>query len=295
MSHAELLENFRSCQRYKLAKAWQKPFLNPRRFVTNQLRRRGLLCHPVGTLRRSAAFHLPEFTLVQGEAVSQQIDSYGIYEDSLTESFLRLVRPGQIAIDVGMHLGYYTTLFACLVQERGEVHAFEPTPSTREIAQYNVRRFPNVVVHAEALWSSVQTLPFRDFGIEWMAFNSFKIARTSRAPEPKTLLVQTTTLDDFRRALGKPISLLKIDAESAEREILEGGRKSILMDYPLISLEVGDGAGAPSSRSLVDHLAELSYEPWEFCDGHFQRHRLRNSYQYDNLIFAPGSRDLASS
>src|SRR5262245_26505110 len=177
MSHAELLESFRLCQRYKLAKPWRKPFINPRRFVTNQLRSRGILSGPVGSVRRSAAFHLSEFTLVQGEAVSQQIDSYGIYEDSLTEAFLRLVKPAQIAVDVGMHLGYYTTLFACLVGEGGEVHAFEPTPSTREIAQHNIRRFHNVIVHPEALWSSVQTLSFRDYGIEWMAFNSFTKAK----------------------------------------------------------------------------------------------------------------------
>src|SRR5262249_23077942 len=147
MSHAELLENFRCCQRYKLAKPWQKPFINPRRFVTNQLRSRGLLSVPAGALRRSAAFHLSEFTLVQGEAVSQQIDSYGIYEDTLTEAFLRLVQPGRVVVDIGMHLGYYTTLFACLVGDAGEVHSFEPTPSTREIAQHNVRRFRQVTVH----------------------------------------------------------------------------------------------------------------------------------------------------
>src|SRR5688572_730062 len=126
MSRAELLESFRSCQRYKLAKPWQKPFINPRRFVANQLRRRGLLGRPTGALRRSAAFHLRDFTLVQGEAVSQQIESYGIYEDTLTEAFLRLVRAGDVVVDIGMHLGYYTTLFACLVGEGGEVHAFEP-------------------------------------------------------------------------------------------------------------------------------------------------------------------------
>lgn len=295
MSRAELLENFRSCRRYKLARPWQKPFINPRRFITNQMRSRGLLSGPIGALRQSAAFHLPEFTLVQGEAVSQQIDSYGIYEDTLTEALLRLVKPAQVVLDVGMHLGYYTTLFAWLVGECGEVHAFEPTPSTREIAQRNVRRFPNVRVHPEALWSSGQTLSFRDYGVEWMAFNSFTKAKLSHAPEPTILSVQTTTLDDFRRSLGKPISLLKIDAESAEREILEGGKETIQMDYPLISLEVGDTDGPPNSRSLVDHMGALGYVPWEFCDGGFQRHQVRKSYAYDNLIFARAARDLTSS
>src|SRR5439155_4432602 len=173
MSRAELLKSFHSCQRYKLARPWQKPFINPRRFAANQLRKRGLFSRPAENLRRSSTFHLAEFTLVPGEAVSQQIESYGIYEERLTEAFLYLVKPKQVVIDVGMHLGYYTTLFACLVGEQGVVHGFEPTPSTREIAQRNVRHFRQIVVHPEALWSSVRTLSFRDYGMEWMAFNSF--------------------------------------------------------------------------------------------------------------------------
>jgi FkbM family methyltransferase len=212
----------------------------------------------------------------------------------LTEAFLRLVKPAQVVVDVGMHLGYYTTLFARLTGESGQVHAFEPTPSTRELAQRNVRRFPTVTVHPEALWSSVAALPFRDYGVAWMAFNSFTKAKLSQAPEPKSLSVRTTTLDYFRRSLGKTISLLKIDAESAEHEILEGGKEAIRLDNPLISLEVGDSDGAPESRSLVNGLEAFGYRAWEFREGRFHRHEPRDSYAYDNLIFAPASRDLSS-
>jgi FkbM family methyltransferase len=295
MSHAELLENFRCCQRYKLAKPWQKPFINPRRFLANQLHKRGIFASPVGALRRTAAFHLPDFTLVEGEAVSQQIDSYGIYEDTLTEAFLHLVKPGQTIVDIGMHLGYYATLFACLVGEDGEVHAFEPTPSTRKIAQHNVRRFRQVFVHPEAVWSCVRNLEFRDYGVEWMAFNSFTDAKLNDVPAPRMFTASTTTLDSFRRLLNKPVSLLKVDAESAEREILEGARELLRADQPLISLEVGDTASVPSSRALIEYLRALDYVPWEFRGGAFHPHEARQRYEYDNLIFGPSSRDLISS
>src|SRR5713226_3163356 len=171
MANPALLRAFHGRLRYKKARPWQKPFLNPARFVQNQLRKRGLPPAKPGALRQVAAFHLPQFTVVTGEGVSNCISAYGLYEAALTEAFMRLIEPGQVVVDVGMHLGYYSTLFACLVGPRGAVHAFEPTPSTREIAARNVGQFPNVTVHPYAVWSSVRSLTFRDYGLPWMAFN----------------------------------------------------------------------------------------------------------------------------
>ena len=294
MSRSELLQHFYVCRRYKQAQPWQKPFLNPRRFLRNQPRSRGLSSTPIGVPHTTAAFHFPEFTGVSGEGVSREIESYGVFEEALTEAFLHLVRPGQVVVDVGMHLGYYTTLFACLVTERGQVHAFEPTPSTRELARPNLERFPQIVVHPEAVWSSVQPLSFRDYGTAWMAFNSFTKAKLDGVPEPRLFSVQTTTLDVLRQTLNQPIALVKIDAESAEREIIKGAQELIRLDQPLISLEVGDQDGAPTSRALVDDLQRLEYAPWEFSQGRFQRHQPRRAYDYDNLLFAPAARELSS-
>ncbi|MSU20420.1 MAG: FkbM family methyltransferase [Pedosphaera sp.] len=295
MSDATLLQRFHACLHYKQAKPWQKPFLNPRRFARNQMRKRGLVAADPGALRAVPTFHLPEFTVVSGEFVSEEISSYGLFEPELTEAFLRLVKPGQVVVDIGMHLGYYATLFAVLVGAQGEVHAFEPTPSTREISRRNTSRFAHVTVHPFAVWSSVQTIAFQDFGLRWMAFNSLAQAKIAEAPVPaKQIDVQTITLDQFRHSLGKRVSFVKIDAESAEREILAGARELLGMDQPIVSVEVGDRGGARDSRSLVNDFRELDFAPWEFGSGRFSRHEPREIYDYDNLIFAPARSDLSS-
>ena len=112
--------------------------------------------------------------------------------------------------------------------------------------------------------------------------------------QPKQIEVQTITLDQFRDSLGKPVSLLKIDAESAEREILAGGREFLERDRPVVSVEVGDSGAAQESRSLVDDFRNLDFRPWEFQGGRFSRHVPREVYAYDNLIFAPSRLDLSS-
>src|SRR5579871_2994906 len=129
LSQPDLLKTFLRDLRYKRASKWQKPWINPGRFARNQLRKYRYSQAQLGQLRTVRTFHCPTFTVVSGERVSEGIGSYGIYEESLTEAFLYLVKPGQVVVDIGMHIGYYTTLFACLVGPEGQVHAFEPTPS----------------------------------------------------------------------------------------------------------------------------------------------------------------------
>lgn len=296
MSAPELLGQLHRCLRYQQARPWQKPWINPRRFLRNQLDKFGFLSGAPASIRAVNAFHLADFAVVNGEGVSQEIASYGFFEPALTEAFLRLIRPGQIVLDIGMHVGYYTTLFALLVGEQGQVHGFEPTPSTREIALRNTSRFSQIQVHPFAVWSSPQTLRFRDFGPQWMAFNSSGRSKLESDPVPPKLIdVQTTTLDQFRQSLERPVSLVKIDAESAEREIIAGGKSLIETDHPIITVEVGDQKNSTESRRLVDDLIALGYVAWEFQSRSFQRHRLREVYGYDNLIFAPADQDISSA
>ncbi len=293
MGDPELLNRFQRHLRYKLARSWQKPLVDPGRFLRNQLRKRLYSPSQLGQLRVVQTFHCPRFTVVSGERVSEGIGSYGVYEETLTEAFLNLVAPGQVVVDIGMHIGYYTTLFACLVGPKGQVHAFEPTPSTRQIAQHNVGLFPQVTVHPFAVWSSVGKLTFRDYGTECMGFNSFTESKGEETlPPAREFEVQTTTLDTFRKSLGKPIALLKIDAESAEEAILSGARELLAGDKPIVSVEVGDTDGKNDSRRPVDLLLNSGYRAWEFSGGRFVAHEVRRSYEYDNLIFAPKERNL---
>jgi len=294
MMASDLLASLHRCLRYQQARAWEKPWIDPRRFVTNQLLKFGVIGGSPGNVRAADAFHLRNFAVVSGEAVSQEIACYGFVEPKLTEALLRLVQPGQVVVDIGMHLGYYATLLALLVGERGEVHGFEPTPSTRDIARRNTDRFPQIRVHPFAVWSSVKTLAFRDYGPRWMAFNTSAKSKLDKEPAaPREIEVQTITLDQFRASLDRNIALMKIDAESAEREILAGAQTLLKTDRPTISVEVGDNDQSRDSRLLVDALIGLGYAPWDFVEGRFQRHQPRQAYPYDNLIFAPADVDLS--
>jgi hypothetical protein len=49
-----------------------------------------------------------------------------IHEEATTALFKKIVKPGDVVLDLGANIGYFTLLAAKLVGDRGRVHAFEP-------------------------------------------------------------------------------------------------------------------------------------------------------------------------
>jgi hypothetical protein len=80
------------------------------------------------------------------ETMSEQLVRFGLIEPDVTAYLLALLRLGNSFIDVGAHYGYHSLLAAQLVGPRGNVHAFEPTPSTRRVLMTNTTGIPTVSV-----------------------------------------------------------------------------------------------------------------------------------------------------
>jgi FkbM family methyltransferase len=237
-----------------------------------------------------------DVTVVLPENVSLSIYRYGVQEYDLSRAFLEYLKPGMTFFDVGAHFGYFTCLASRLVGAGGQVHAFEPTPSTFEILAENASTRPNVRANNLAVFSEATTIQLNDFGVALSAFNSIRAearmseeARAKLAPA-RICDVQAVRLDDYVAQCGATPQAIKIDAESAELEILRGGERVLREIQPAISLEVGDYAvpGVASSSTIVQYLTERGYVPHEWRDGALRRHEARASYAYGNLLFLPG-------
>jgi len=70
----------------------------------------------------------PAMFLDLRDPVCMAIYLTGEWEGWLTGTFLSVVRPGMIVLDIGSHSGYFTLLAAQQVGPTGYVHAFEPNP-----------------------------------------------------------------------------------------------------------------------------------------------------------------------
>jgi predicted methyltransferase len=106
------------------------------------------------------------------EFVSLHIYRYGFFEEGLTRMIMKYLKHGMTFFDIGTHFGYYTLLASFLVSEEGQVHSFEPTPSTFEILKANVSNKNNVILNNKAVFSERRNIAMNDYGIKYSAFNS---------------------------------------------------------------------------------------------------------------------------
>ena len=161
-------------------------------------------------------------TVVIPEHVSLRIYGFGYFEEGLTRMILEYLKPRDTFFDIGAHFGYFTLLGSSIVGKTGEVHAYEPTPSTFTVLQSNVGGRNNVILNNCAVFSKKTTLSFNDYGIEYSAFNSFVNGRLDIS-NPQKFEVQAISLDEYIYRKKIVPDFVKIDAECAEYEILRGG------------------------------------------------------------------------
>jgi FkbM family methyltransferase len=225
-------------------------------------------------------------------AAAWSLLAYGFFEEGLTTMVVEHVGQGQVFFDIGAHFGYYTLLAHRLVGSSGQVHAFEPTPSTRAILRSNTAGRENVFLNGCAAFCECKVLPFHDYGPTYSAYNSFRKARFSglvRGPEPTAIDVQTTTVDKYVESAQAKPDFVKIDAESTEMEILKGMEETLAECKPIVSIEVGDMniPNASRSRDTISHLLKRGYRAYEYRDGCIVPHHLRDTYSYADLLFLP--------
>jgi FkbM family methyltransferase len=231
---------------------------------------------------RNMRVHLPDL-------VGVKLYQYGFFEEGLTRAVIEHLQPGEVFIDIGAHVGYYTMLASLLVGPSGRVVAFEPTPRTRRDLSSNTAELANVTIVPMAAWDGPGRLTLRDFGWRRSSFNSVLAPRMTKARPYESIEVEAIAVDDWLIAHGVVPHFIKIDAESAEHRVLQGLVRTIERHHPILSVEIGDYdlPGVPSSAELIGSLFAQGYDAWQYRDGRLEPHRIANRYAYDNLLFMP--------
>ena len=228
------------------------------------------------------------------EVVSLSIYRYGLFEEGLSRMVLEHLKTGMTFFDIGAHFGYFTLLSSFIVGNKGQVHAFEPTPSSFSILKSNISNKDNVVLNNSAVLSKRKIVFINDYDIKYSAFNSIYNARLPQDILPKLKVkkheVQSVSIDDYVENNSIIPNFIKIDAEGSEYEILIGMEKTIHKFKPIITIEVGDMGvkDVPASKDLINFLVNKGYKCYEFKEGKILQQALKDKqYQYDNILFLP--------
>ena len=180
-------------------------------------------------------------------------------------------------IDVGAHRGSFLEQ-ALRYAPHGRHIAFEPLP---ELADELRRRFPTVDVRAAALSDTARTAEFVRYSGR-PALSGLH-ARGHVHARAEMLEVPVVRLDDVLPA-GYAPSVIKIDVEGAERQVLQGAMATILRFRPVVVFEHAR-TGAPHYGTAPHHLYELLVEQAGFrlfdldADGPLDLDRFNEFYE----------------
>ena len=188
---------------------------------------------------------------------------YGLYKHFLEAGAVNqlrpLAKPGSTVVDVGANIGFFTRRFNKWVGAKGQVLAIEPEAE-------NFQRLKRAC-EGRGLVSKVELIQAalgEKSGTAKLRVNSGHPGdhRLSRTVESDTVDVALLSLDDLLEARGwPPVSLIKIDVQGAEEQVLLGAEQTLSRTRPAWFVEVDDA-----------HLSEMGSSA-EALFKHFLRHR----------------------
>lgn len=212
------------------------------RLIENMLGGHGLGNLPIiKNLNARAIKHLKdEFVLVDGhEMFLDENDSLllsinKIYEKNETEYIKKSISTGDVVIDIGANIGYYTLLFARLVGDTGKVYAFEPDPYNYRILEKNIQinGYSNVILERKAI--SIKSQKSKLYVKNDHAGSSMMKQNIDKADG---IDIDVISLDDYSKSNSITPNFIKIDIEGHELNALKG-MKCILQSSDKIKIMI---------------------------------------------------------
>ncbi len=166
------------------------------------------------------------------------------HEPSLVREFDRHVVPGTTVLDAGAHIGSLTLPLAQRVGPKGHVYAFEPQKKIFRELVYNVRL--NELQNVTPLRFALSAEP----GIIEMSPTARKDGQTRIGTGGDR--AEARTIDSFGFS---NVSLIKIDVEGHEAQVLKGAQETIRRWHPVILVEIWK----PNVAKVVLILEEFGY------------------------------------
>jgi FkbM family methyltransferase len=186
-------------------------------------------------------------------------------EQATTLLFERVLRDGDVVLDVGANLGFYTFLAARLVAPQGRVYAFEPQQSLVEHLNRSVRLNDYcervVVVPRAVVEEDRGPLPLFFPTTGCGSGDVSVLPRPGLEAQPGATATPVV-LDEWMDRIGlRRVDVIKIDIEGAELSALRGSHRLLDELRPrLLVAELGLPGGAEPA-GVADLLAEHGYVP----------------------------------
>jgi FkbM family methyltransferase len=167
--------------------------------------------------------------------------------------YQKLLRPGDVFVDIGAHVGFHSLVARQLVGPTGLVIGIEPQPynAHKILANWRANNFTNLKLVIAAAGAENRSVTLSDqVLIDRSLLTLLECGGKNEAQKFEVPLVRLDSL--FQRHRIKDVKLLKIDVEGYEFEVVMGAGER-LPDMKNIILEILD----TTTRDRIEALTEL--------------------------------------
>lgn len=197
-----------------------------------------------------------------------------------------------IILDIGANIGWHSLKWAQKRQD-ATIFAFEPSPITREFLQRNI--------DANHFGERIHAIPYavsdkfgfaKFFHCQDNAYSSLK--DTKRKHVSGCLEVPVTTVDEFiaSKSLDR-VTLIKIDVEGFEKEVLIGSIKTLKKMKPDLFMEIYSGEASNSDpNGTVQLLIDMGYSAFVLQNGLPVKYTKHSDQHYNYYFTFSGKHNL---
>jgi FkbM family methyltransferase len=247
-------------QKIALARAVQVPVVTAR-----SLARLG----PVTTVRRRGV----AWTLDLREGIDFSIWLLGAFELSTVRAYQRILRPGDIVLDIGANIGAHTLHLAQAVGAEGKVWAIEPTDYAMGKLKTNValnpKLAPRIVCCQLMLVDRADGYLVPPLYSSWPLTDETDLHARHGGRLMSTNSARAVPLDSLVREFDiERIDFIKLDIDGYECAMLRGARATLTTLRPVILIELApselDQHGS-NIEELLDLLSAAGYALYDLA------------------------------
>ena len=196
------------------------------------------------------------------EHIQQQLFWYGYYEKELSDLLKKSVKPGDVFLDLGANIGYFSLLVASN-SPSAKVISFEPVAGLFQnmndnISLNNIKNISTINVAVGEINEEKELFVSAPDNLGMSSFHQ---------PENfsgKTERVRVVTIDDWFETSGLPgIDIIKLDIEGSELAALKGMKEVLQEQKPFLIVEINPGTLSMFNlrpSDIYDHLKQLHFE-----------------------------------
>lgn len=190
------------------------------------------------------------------DIIKNHLRSGQVWEPEIVALLKEHIRTGSTAVDIGSHIGTHTITMSTCVGNKGKVVAFEPQEKLFSELVNNVRlnKASNVQCYRCAVGKDMAEIEMNPAVIDNEGGTKIGIG----GDKAKMIPLDSLALEN--------VSLIKIDVENLELDVLRGAEQTILKNKPTIIVEIMGNTYEPipnrnaKVESTLQYLKSLGYD-----------------------------------